>query len=134
MQTRYTANDLKTRLVTQVEVCLNTEMVSSAVFCSLSQECGARFKSSVTGSSWCNGPALAWSLVSRRSANWGLSGVSGEKHLRPLCYHHPKMELSLVRIIRKQESPFSSIQHSLMGVYVQPLVTVISWFYLCMWL
>lgn len=91
------------------------------------------FKSSVTGSSWCNGAVLAWSLVSGRSANWGLSGVSGDKHLRLLCYHHPKMELSLDRIIRKQESAFSSIHHSLLDVRksrlcMQPLVTGISWF------
>lgn len=39
-------------------------------------ESGCRFKCSVTGSRWCNGAALPWFLVSRRSANWGLSGFS----------------------------------------------------------
>lgn len=38
---------------------------------------GARCKRSVTGSSCCNRVALPLVLVSRSSANWGLSGVSG---------------------------------------------------------
>lgn len=74
-------------------------------------ESGGRFKWSVTGSRWCNGAALPWFLVSRRSANWGLSGFPEEKHLRLLCgrQSHDREEeqtLPFVRIRRQQESAF----------------------------
>lgn len=67
---------------------------------------------------WCNGAPLSWILVSKRSANWGLSGISGKKHLRLLCscqsHGGEGNALSLVRIRRreKKESAFINNHHS----------------------
>lgn len=82
------------------------------------RESGARLKSSVTGSRWRNGAALPRFLVSRRCANWGLSGVFG-KNTWGFCEAvSPMMRRtqSLVWIRREQGSAFNSNHQTLLGL------------------
>lgn len=55
------------------------------------RESGAGFRWCVTGSRRCNGAALPWFLVSRRSANWGLSGVSAKSQTTPVAIVQPSV-------------------------------------------
>lgn len=62
-----------------------------------------------------NGTELPWFLVSRRFANWGLSGVSGktpEAFVQPSVPLCRREDLSLGRVRRMEESAFRSKHHA----------------------